>query len=100
MKGNVNRVRMQLASGINPSVPDPCGDTPLHYAAYYARLEVVRELIAAGADRYIRNNNELTPKDCIMMVHEDGNIVNEDDFHQIVTLLDEEEIPIKEPGME
>jgi ankyrin repeat protein len=48
-------VKLLLESGANPNAVTPKGDTALHIAARDGRLEVLRELVAGGADATIRN---------------------------------------------
>jgi ankyrin repeat protein len=49
--GNLARVRMELARDPGLArVSNETGDTPLHHAANGGHLDVVRELLAAGAD--------------------------------------------------
>jgi len=44
------------APGIDPTVPDEVGLTPLHYAAQRGRVEVTRQLLEAGADARVLAN--------------------------------------------
>lgn len=46
---------------LGPMVRDASGDMPLHYAAYWGRVDAVRELIAAGAPINAQGDNEYTP---------------------------------------
>lgn len=53
---------------IPPTAPSPCptpqGDnTALHWASMRGHVEVVRTLVAAGADRAARNKQGCTPMD-------------------------------------
>jgi ankyrin repeat protein len=48
-------VRLLLEAGANPNAVSPKGDTALHIAAHDGRLEVLRELVAGGADVTARN---------------------------------------------
>lgn len=95
--GNLNAVKNALASGVNPSVQDDQGWTPLHYAAFSSHLDVVRELLAAGADFTIQNHEGCLPFEVmdISVVYE--NDIDENDFNQIETLLTPQEEIIKEP---
>lgn len=47
--------------GADPNVTDQYGDTPLHYAAEYGRIDVIPLLMHAGADPNIRNTFLETP---------------------------------------
>jgi len=44
------------APGIDPTIPDEVGLTPLHYAAQRGRVEVTRQLLEAGADPRVLGN--------------------------------------------
>jgi cytohesin len=48
-------VKLLLESGANPNAVSPKGDTALHIAARDGRLDVLRELVAGGADATVRN---------------------------------------------
>jgi ankyrin repeat protein len=48
--GDVDRVRIRLAAGVDPNQPDLFGSLPLAGAAANGHEEVVRVLLAAGAD--------------------------------------------------
>lgn len=50
-------------SGADPNVQSFGGDTPLHSAAYYGDVEMVRVLLNCGADANIRNYTGETPLD-------------------------------------
>lgn len=45
---------------------DKNGDTPLHHAARSGCKMIVKLLIAAGADKTIKNNNGKTALDCVL----------------------------------
>lgn len=49
-RGDATRVRTLLAAGGKVSDRDGYRRTPLHVAAYFGRHDVMRELVAAGAD--------------------------------------------------
>lgn len=44
------------APGIDPTIPDEVGLTPLHYAAQRGRVEVTRQLLEAGGDARVLAN--------------------------------------------
>ena len=48
--GDVTGLRSRLDKGANPDVRDSYRRTPLHVAAYAAQHEIMRLLVAAGAD--------------------------------------------------
>lgn len=58
-QGDTNAVRTLLAAGANPNAAPGYG--PLHIAARYGRVEVVRELLAAGAAVDERSQWRVTP---------------------------------------
>jgi len=56
MHGRLATLRAFLDHGIDVNATPFCRQTALHYAAYLGRQEIVRELIARGADAAIRDN--------------------------------------------
>ena len=60
-KGDVKKVRAQLATGERPSAGNPIGQTALHIAAIWNHAEVGEVLIEAGADINARNKYGATP---------------------------------------
>jgi ankyrin repeat protein len=48
--GDVEKVTRLLNEGHQPNVFDELGKTPLHYAAEHGRLNIMRLLLASGAD--------------------------------------------------
>jgi hypothetical protein len=54
-------VKLLLESGANPNAVSPKGDTALHIAARDGRLDVLRELVAGGADANVPNAAGQTP---------------------------------------
>ena len=55
------RVRLLLASGANPNLPDDSGWTPLHFAAQERQATAAEELLAAGAEVDSTNEAGNTP---------------------------------------
>lgn len=71
---------MQLAqalldAGAKTEVMDAKGNTPLHYAVGYGRVEFVRLLLSAGASAQARNATGLTPHAIALDSAEKGNPV-------------------------
>jgi len=56
-------VKKLLKKGANPNVRDEDGYTPLHNAALWGHVDVVRLLLEHGADPSIRNRGGKTPLD-------------------------------------
>jgi uncharacterized protein (DUF2384 family) len=52
-----------LECGADPNVQGCSGDVPLHYAARFGHLGIVRILLNSGADPNIRNRDGKTPLD-------------------------------------
>ena len=50
MRGHIGRVRWLLARGAKVNIKADRGDTALHLACKHGRIEIVKMLIAAGAD--------------------------------------------------
>ncbi len=62
-RGNVSRIDMCMKRGMSVNAQDDKGNTPLYYAYYQGRQDIVDRLIAYGADPGIRNNDGDTPSD-------------------------------------
>ena len=62
-KGDLPAVRARLAAGDNVNAVNQFGSTALHYAIQTGRLDVVRELIQAGADPTLKNKWGETSRD-------------------------------------
>src|SRR6185436_7494647 len=59
--GRSAAVPLLLEAGLDPSVPDPDGDTPLHLATAAGDQGAVAALLAAGASPNARNHRGRTP---------------------------------------
>jgi hypothetical protein len=62
-RGNVARIDACMKRGMSVNAQDDKGDTPLHYAYYHGRQEVIDRLMAYGADPTVRNNEGDRPSD-------------------------------------
>jgi ankyrin repeat protein len=59
---NGNRiVEILLKAGADPNIPDACGETPLHHAAWGGKAEIALMLLAAGASRAAMSKDNKTP---------------------------------------
>jgi len=56
IQGNSQEVKEILNQGVNPDIPDRHSETALTWAAYLGRTSVVKDLLAAGANREARGN--------------------------------------------
>lgn len=77
-------IRLLLKYSANINIKNKYGRTPLHNACMQNKISSVRLLLDAGADLFIPDNKGLIPKDLTK---------NND----IINLIEEYEIPIKEP---
>jgi ankyrin repeat protein len=50
-----------ITAGADKDAVSNYRDTPLHWAAYYGRTDIVQALITAGADKDARDNSGHTP---------------------------------------
>ncbi len=66
------QVRMLLAAGANPNLPDAKGYTPLHGAAVRADESVVTALLEAGGDANIANIPDNTPYEIALKLGNTG----------------------------
>ena len=60
-EGRHDELAHALAEGVDPSIPDKAGFTPLHFAAQSLDPVAVRLLIEAGAALEVRNRYGATP---------------------------------------
>jgi len=59
---SLDEVKLLLAHGADPNLPDNAGWTPLHFAAWFGSTSVVlKELIDHGANIDARNDRGITP---------------------------------------
>ena len=63
-----------LKHGANVGHQDAQGNTPLHYAAGYGRLDILQALLAAGADKEVRNSDGQSALDVAELNREAGTI--------------------------
>jgi ankyrin repeat protein len=68
--GDASRVRALLKQDANVRVTDENGKTPLIWAAEKGRTEIVRLLLAAGADAQTRDNEGLTASELALVSSE------------------------------
>ena len=57
----VDVVKRNLESGVKPDIKDPNGYTPIHAAASYGHIELLRYLVAQGGDINVQDNEGDTP---------------------------------------
>ena len=64
MEGNIEAVKQHIAAGTDVNaVGGLLGWTPLHFAAAFGHKEIVKLLVAKGADVNTKNENGYTPLD-------------------------------------
>ena len=56
-------VDLLIQAGGEVDSQDDRGRTPLHHASWWGRVEVITALLAAGADKTIKNEDGKTPHD-------------------------------------
>jgi len=71
-----------IKHGANPNTPDSFGDTPLHNAVLYNEVEVVKLLIAVGADHNKKNNSGKTPLDIAIEFQADEDKTKQDELRK------------------
>lgn len=85
-QGYDNLIKLFLKYQANINIQCKDGRTPLHCACKWNKITSVRLLLEAGANLYITNNQGLTAKDLTTN-------------KEIISLIEEYEIDIKEPAM-
>lgn len=60
-KGEQNKLKLLIDSGVNLNVPDKDGATPLHHAAYLGHDKLVKMLLKAGAKVDYLDDEKCTP---------------------------------------
>lgn len=61
-KGDLQDVKRHLIKGADVNTKDAWGDTPLHAAVYWGRMDVAKLLIARGADVDAKDADGWTPR--------------------------------------
>ena len=56
-------VKKLIQAGGDVNEKDVVGATPLHWASHYGHVEVITALLAAGADKTIKDEDGKTPHD-------------------------------------
>lgn len=64
-RGYIDIAKMLVENGASVNVEDPCGDTPLHMAAYSEQMEVIDYLLTVGANINKKNEDGLTMQDIL-----------------------------------
>lgn len=62
-EGFLEVVALMLSLGVDPTLADVEGRTPLHWAAYYGLKEVTSALLRAGADPTVQDTRGETARD-------------------------------------
>lgn len=71
LTGNLQIFAMLMKAGARLDIPDPLGNTPLHYAADRNRAEMVKLMLALHAPIDAENKGGITP---LMMAASHGNV--------------------------
>lgn len=79
------RAAMLLAAGARVDICDNEGSTPLHYACSHIDVGMAKALLEAGANPFIKNSFEETPRDVAYRVKKER---NKDHYDKMVLLLD------------
>ena len=67
MKGDIRPLLLLISCGADMKPPDKDGVTALHYASYYGKTDMVREIIKAGANVNAADSSGKTPIKYAMM---------------------------------
>jgi ankyrin repeat protein len=62
-KDDIEVVKQHIAAGADVNVKNKVGGTPLHFAAFEVRKEIVELLITKGAQVNVKSKDGLTPLD-------------------------------------
>jgi hypothetical protein len=99
----IEAVTRHLDSGVSANVKDPNGYTPIHAAASYGHLDLLRLLISRGGDINIQDNEGDTPlhhaedvavaKALIDELHADYSVTNNDGQTPAQYIAAEDEFP-------
>jgi len=60
LKGHVDAVNVLLKAGADPNANNIGGQTAVHYAAFQGNLDIMRALLAHGANLKIKNQDDQT----------------------------------------
>ena len=63
--GQGDAAGLLLARGAKPDIKSNDGSTALHMAAFFGHIEIVKALVAEGADGNVRNERSETPLDTV-----------------------------------
>lgn len=92
-KGNNRVIALLLEKKANPNIADYAGNTPLHSAAAHGYLDLpvaVKNLLDAGADTTIKNNDGKTALELFVEAKEKGRLDN-DVINSCIKLLSQKE---------
>jgi ankyrin repeat protein len=67
-RGNLDDVKILIASGARVNCSGDLGSTPLHYAASRGHREIAIELLRAGADPNVKNEFDQMPLDIAILM--------------------------------